>query len=61
MKKEELLTLIDKARQAVQVVPKDNYLYGWWQRRLSKFTKIYRDSYGEEPRIEKQAEQQSLF
>ena len=61
MEREELLTLIDKARNAVLVVPKDNELYGWWQRRLSRFTKLYKSSYGEEPRVEKHVEQQSLF
>lgn len=61
MEKEELLNLIYKARIAIMVVPKDNNLHGWWQNRLLRFTKLYKETYGEEPRIEKSVEQQSLF
>jgi len=59
--KEELLKLIEKARDALQVVPKDNPLYSWWQGRLARTTKVYTGAYGEVPRVEKDIKQGGLF
>jgi len=61
MEREELLKFIDKAREALQVVPPDSELFPWWQRRLAGFTKLYTKEYGEVPRIEKDVIQSKLF